>query len=281
MTHAIPQHDHHRLSRIWSSLAPAFLDEDGETEVDAIWVPPTFRNAAAPAAFLHSQVLDADRLSLTTLALHRGETTPITTSLPLEEVVFLTHGSLPPLSAASVMSADPLLRTPGDSEALRIRCLARVPPAALRPPSAIAAAIPGLRLQVVREATPGWTTSGFGWTQQGIVLEVERHPNTGEPTESSIGLALAAWFCDRSPFGEFIVQWLNPHYGYDFETAYREQVLATYKALRLPAVVLHVLLRALAGTDLKPATFLAGKNIFMPPALLRERIQALREGPLL
>ena len=278
MTHALSDSDRHHLSRTWSSVAPSYLDEVGVAEVDAIWVPASHRNPPMPAAFLHCQGLDADRRRLTALGLPNREVTPRQIRLPLEEAVFLCHSSLPPLTLATVTSADPWLSVPGESEALRIRCLAGIPPFAPLPPTVMAAGIPGLRLEVVREATPGLTTSTFTWTPQGLVLEVERDPYTLKPRESSVGLALAAWFCSRSPFGIFDVQWPEPDCEEDPATPFRRQVLATYQALRLPAVVLSLVLRAVQKRKIRPLELLSASHFDVPSGLLRERIQALRAG---
>lgn len=190
-----------QLSRTWSRRADAYLADDPESEVDAIWFPPSRSAEQEPLALLHCEKVHPDTRRIKVKALRPGKRVPDHLLLPLEHIIPLTYSSLPPLSFASVASREPFFDLLGESEAYRIRCLAQVPAHLPVSPLKVARAIPGLHIVAGRKGIPGTCTGSFHWTPDGIRLEVEGHPVTGYPTESSVGLALAG--CHEGTFGTY------------------------------------------------------------------------------
>jgi len=264
-----------RLSQQWSRQAEAYLLDDEASEVDAIWMPPSLRESARPAAMLHCQEIQADTQHVRVLAQRLNESTVTKLLLPMDEVVYLTHSSLAPLSRATISSPDPLLHTPGDPEAFRIRCLARVPPTKLISPTRLAEGIPGMRLRIEQEASPGHCACTFEWTPKGMVLGVEAHPDIAEPTESSVGLALAAWFCSRTPYGSIRLDWARSEDRGLPADRLPQLILSTYQALRLPSLTLFMVLRATGNGDHPPTKALV-EALGLPEGLIRDRLAMLR-----
>lgn len=271
----LPQSLRSRLSQRWSRQAEAYLLDDAESEVDAIWVPPTCSLATGPAAFLHCQEIQAETQRVRVLAQRQQESTVRTLLLPLDEIVPLSHSSLPPLSLAAVTSADPLFHAPGDGEAFRIRCLARIPPTELISPLRLVEGISGMRLQVEREAIQGNCACSFRWTPEGIVLGVETDPHTGQPTACSVGLALAAWFCSRTPRGSFRLEWERSDDTGLPSDLLRQKIVSTYQALRLPSLVLFMVLRAMKSRRQATGLNLAA-TLRLPEKLIHDRLAMLR-----
>lgn len=263
-----------RLCLKWSQQADAYLGDDPESEVDAIWFPPTRPENEDPLALLHCERVHADTRRIQVRALRPGRREPDHLLLPMDHVLPLSCSSLPPLSFASVASAEPFFDELGESEAYRIRCLAQVPPHVPISPLQVARSIPGMRVVATKTAVPGRCDCGFRWTPEGMRLEVEQSPVTGEPTESSVGMALAAWFCSRLPKGTIDLSWNRKkrEKSLDFLS---ERTIATYQALRLPALALFMVARATAARESAPGSLI--KEILgVPYDLINDRYEALR-----
>lgn len=255
------------LSKHWSRYAPAFLGDDPALPVDAIWVPSTVRESREPAAFLHCTAIQAETRQIHVLALPAGTAELLRLILSPDEVVWLSHSSLPPTGEASVLSRDPLLSLSGESEAFRLRCLAQAPSGDLLLPSQLASGIPGLHLRVKSDAIQGRSACEFHWTPEGTLLCVERNTTTGALSESSVGLALASWYCSRTPIGCFSVDWTGPIYQ---SSPLTSLVLQTYQAIRLPALHLFMLLRS-AGMGAAMDEVGLAQELNLPVQLVRER----------
>ena len=262
-----------RLCRKWSQQADAYLADDPASEVDAIWFPPHRREEQDPLALLHCEAVHPDTRRVRVKALRPGRREPEHLWLSLDHVIPLTYSSLPPLSFASVASREPFFDLLGESEAYRIRCLAQVPAHLPVSPLKLARAIPGLHIVAGRKAIPGTCTGSFHWTPDGIRLEVEGHPVTGYPTEASVGLALAGWFCTRTPKGTIEISWKRGKHVKPLD-ALSQRIIATYQALRLPALLLFMSVRAigLPGEEAKP---LLRELLGLPPELISERLLTL------
>jgi hypothetical protein len=125
-----------------------------------------------------------------------------------------------------------------------------------------------------RQAVPGICTGAFHWTPEGIRLEVEGHPVTGYPTESSVGLALAGWFCTRMPKGTIEVSWRRGKHAKPLDSL-SQKIIATYQALRLPALLLFMTVRAFGGRERAPGPLMR-EHLGLPLDLLHDRLEALR-----
>lgn len=261
------------LSRYWSQHAPPYLNQDTDEEVDAIWFPPSHRAGDPPKAFLHCLAIHADTQRIAAHAMKGQTSAPRRIDVPMDEVVFLTHSSLPPLSLAHVISKEPLLATAGDAAAYRLRCLAGIGLHQTVLPSALVAAIPGVHLRAPLNKDAASWTCAFRWTDKGVALFVNPNPRTGQVDEERIGLALAAWFCSRTPFGSF--EPADPE-GPPDEAAekLRRQIVETYQALRLPALHLYLALRALGNEPQEPGPALM-EAFQVPTRLLFDRLDAI------
>lgn len=263
-----------RLSRRWSREAPAFISDDPAFQVDSLWMGPRSPAEEAPFAFLHCRAIEADIRQAQVLVFGTGDTTPKSMLLPLGDLAWLCHSSLPPASLSTVDSADPLLHLPGDSEAIRIRCLAQVDPTSGVAPTRLVQGIPGMRVHLEQHPRLGRSTGSFRWTPEGIVLGAERDPVSGKPVESSVGLALAAWFCSRTPKGSCTVVWkdfTNPRGPSD---VLRDRIVSTYQALRLPSLLLFLVARA-KGVTRGWGEIGIAEDLRLPFLLVRDRLQKL------
>jgi hypothetical protein len=105
-------------------------------------------------------------------------------------------------------------------------------------------------------------------------LEVEKHPETGDPTESSVGLALAGWFCSRMPKGTVEVSWKRTKHAKTLD-ALSHKIIATYQALRLPALLLFMTARAIGARERAPGPLMR-ELLGLPPELISDRLGTLR-----
>lgn len=263
-----------QLSRTWSRQADAYLADDPESEVDAIWFPPSHRAEQDPLALLHCQEVHPDTRRVRVKALRPGKKVPEHLWLSLDHIIPLTCSSLPPLSFAAVASGEPFFDVVGESEAYRIRCLAQVPAHLPASPLQVARYIPGMHIITRGKAIPGVCTAAFHWTPEGIRLEVEGHPVTGYPTESSVGLALAGWFCTRMPKGTIEVSWRRGKHAKPLD-ALSHKIIATYQALRLPALLLFMTVRAIGARERAPGPLMR-ELLGLPLELISDRLETLR-----
>jgi len=165
--------------------------------------------------------------------------------IPWEEVVWLLHGSSAPLLHARVPEEDPVLSLPGEDDAFRLRCLAKVDPVAMVRPTELIGLLPGFDLSTrLRSPASEKMFCGYQDRRQSPKLVVEYHDHGLGYRESSAGFSLAIWFLSKKDKDVRTLDWREVPRMELEQFAPFLHVFNVYQALRLPGLRLLLELRA-------------------------------------
>lgn len=274
MTQSFTDNERILISKLGTKTLPTATPGEGIPPIDALWLGRDAEGIAYLRAYLRVVGFPQERDQILAWAERQGKGRMRTLRrIPLGEVVWLSHDTLPPAAQAVILDPEPHLNLLGEAAVDRLRRMAGVGPATLIQPTELIPRIPGLSAEAV-EADPEPNAIRYGWRRERtkLVLMVQNRAGP-RPSESSAAMSLAAWF---SGCTEGLRTW-------DWGCATRIEAnasskglpwLRTYPALRLPMLRLPLEHRASRQSRLRFASELAHLNA-LPIRLVYSRLASL------